>query len=138
AAEGVVVPELRAALEPRHAQFHMDRHEVERLADERARQLAGEDRLQRLEPGAAAHLLGPHIARRGKPRAHRLLFRPPAREGVFGHKTPRASSCRSFRIPESSKPAGANLRSNRTRLATRPAVYRSFGRAALAASNTTS
>lgn len=33
-----------------------------------------------------------------------------------------ASSRRSLRIPESSRPAGANLRSNRSRFATLPAV----------------
>src|SRR5213079_944167 len=93
---------------------------------------------QRLEASAAAHLLGAHITGRRKPRPHRLLFRAPAGDGVFGHETLSASSCRSFRIPESNKPAGANLRSNRTRLATRPAVYRRFGRAALAACSTTS
>src|SRR5687767_9740179 len=38
-----------------------------------------------------------------------------------------ASRLRPLRMPASSKPAGANLRSNRTRAATTPAVYRSFG-----------
>ncbi len=55
-----------------------------------------------------------------------------ARDGVS------ASSRRSFRIPASTTPAGANLRSNRRRFATPPAVYRSFGRAAVAAFSTTS
>src|SRR4030095_14279039 len=49
-----------------------------------------------------------------------------------------ASRRRSLRIPASTTPAGANLRSNRRRLASPPAVYRSFGRAALAAFSTTS
>ncbi len=44
---------------------------------------------------------------------------------------------RSLRIPASITP-GANLRSSRNRLATGPAVYRSRGRAALAARSTTS
>src|SRR2546421_1840086 len=48
------------------------------------------------------------------------------------------SSRRSLRIPASTRPAGANLRSNRRRFASPPAVYRSFGRAALAALSTTS
>src|SRR5438477_1912826 len=49
-----------------------------------------------------------------------------------------ASSRRFLRIPASNAPAGANRRSNRRRVARPPAVYRSFGRAALAASSTTS
>lgn len=39
-------------------------------------------------------------------------------------------------MPASTDPAGANLRNMRRRLASPPAVYRSFGRAALAAINT--
>ena len=38
-----------------------------------------------------------------------------------------ASSCRSLRIPASTRPEGANLRSNRRRLASPPEGYRSFG-----------
>src|SRR5207249_905702 len=49
-----------------------------------------------------------------------------------------ASSRRFLRIPASNAPAGANRRSNRRRVARPPAVYRSFGRDALAASSTTS
>src|SRR5213592_2781309 len=49
-----------------------------------------------------------------------------------------ASSRRFLRIPASNAPAGANRRNNRRRVARPPAVYRSFGRAALAASSTTS
>jgi hypothetical protein len=39
-------------------------------------------------------------------------------------------------MPVSTHPAGANLRSNRRRFASPPAVYRSFGRVAMAASST--
>src|SRR5712691_6624129 len=60
------------------------------------------------------------------------------KSGVGGGDAVSASSCRSFRIPASTMPAGANLRSNRTRRATPPAVYRSFGLAAAAASSPTS
>src|SRR5204862_8220935 len=49
-----------------------------------------------------------------------------------------ASSRRFLRMPASNAPAGANRRSNRRRVARPPAVYRSFGRGAMAASSTTS
>src|SRR5687767_11970097 len=45
--------------------------------------------------------------------------------------TVEASSRRSFRMPASTNRTGANLRSNRRRFASPPAVYRSFGRTAL-------
>src|SRR5919197_3171467 len=103
--ERVVVLELRPALEYRDAHVHANGYEVQRLADQRARQLAGEDRLQRLESRATAQLLGAHIPGRREPCTHRLLFCAPARERVFAHMTFSASSCKSFRMPESTRRA---------------------------------
>src|SRR5207248_9925596 len=56
----------------------------------------------------------------------------------FHYNATCASRWRSFRTPASTRLAGANLRRIRRRLASPPAAYRSFGRAAIAALSTTS
>src|SRR5882724_1087830 len=61
-----------------------------------------------------------------------------ARAARAGCDAGSASSRRSFRIPASTRPAGANRRSNRRRFASLPAAYRIFGCAALAAFRTVS
>src|SRR5207247_3507493 len=60
------------------------------------------------------------------------------RTGEPGREAVGASSRRFFRMPASTRPAGANLRSKRRRFASLPAEYRSFGRSAFAAFRTTS
>jgi len=61
-----------------------------------------------------------------------------SKTSVGGGDAISVSRCRSFRIPASSTLLGANLRSHRRRLASPPAVYRTFGRTAIAAFKTAS
>src|SRR5262249_31834319 len=61
-----------------------------------------------------------------------------SRTSVGGGDALSVSRCRSLRIPASSTLLGANLRSHRKRLARPPAVYRTFGRTAIAAFTTAS
>src|SRR5262249_43070796 len=78
-AERVVVFLLRPALKDRQPVLDVNRHEVERVADRRARKLSGKHRFEDLQTGTPNDLVGPCDADVGRePRAHGIFLGLPS------------------------------------------------------------